>query len=230
MNKSTATFLTNYSNPRAIGYRFRKNRIKPLQDVIDRVYARDGSVSIIDLGGTEQYWGILGIDYLRSRGVVITLVNLPGCTSEPVDIDVFNSVEGDACSILIDRQFSIVHSNSVIEHVGDWGQMQNFAREVKRLSDCYFIQTPNFWFPIEPHCMTPFFHWLPKPIRVWLVGKLALGHWKKADSIIDAVTITESARLLDRRMFGALFSEAEIITERFLFMPKSLIAFKNPKV
>jgi len=105
--------------------------------------------------------------------------------------------------------------------------MVQFSKEFKRVAQKYFIQTPNFWFPIEPHCMTPFFHWLPKSIRVWLVMKFSLGHWRKAFSVEDAVRIVESARLLNRRKLHELFNDSEFLTERFAFTPKSIIVIRE---
>lgn len=115
----------------------------------------------------------------------------------------------------------------MVEHVGDWKRMVQFADELSRVSQKYFVQTPNYWFPIEPHCMTPFFHWLPKPIRIWFVSCFHLGHWGMATSIDAAVRTVESARLLNKKMFQELFNDAQILTERFYGLPKSFIALKK---
>ena len=125
------------------------------------------------------------------------------------------------------NSFHIAHSNSVIEHVGNWARVLQFSKEFKRVAQKHFIQTPNYWFPIEPHCMTPFFHWLPKRTRIWLVMKYSLGHWRKAYSAEDATRIVESARLLNRVAFSELFNDSEILTERLAFMPKSFIAVRE---
>lgn len=175
-----------------------------------------------------KYWGIISNKYLSDHNVKITVVNLPG-RSMPEDHGPFRFIEADACDLtrFKDKLFDIAHSNSVIEHVGDWGRMVAFAEELRRVSKCYFCQTPNYWFPIEPHCMTPFFHWLPKPIRLWLVSHFQLGHWRKAASIDDSVRIVESARLLNKKMLQALFADGYIVTERLLFLPKSFVAIRN---
>ena len=105
--------------------------------------------------------------------------------------------------------------------------MLAFAAELSRISDRYFVQTPNYWFPIEPHCMMPIIHWLPKPIRVWMVLHYQLGYRDRAYNTVDAVRRVESARLLNKRMFHALFPDAEHLTERFFLLPKSLIAIRK---
>ena len=75
--------------------------------------------------------------------------------------------------------------------------------------------------------MVPFFHWLPKPVRIWLVQKLALGHFNKAPTVDKAVRTVESVRLLDKAMFHSLFDDSSIITERVLLLPKSNIAVRS---
>ena len=225
-----AKWFTNYNNQESPGAKLRAKRLLPLLQMIESIYKKNGSVSIIDLGGTIKYWDIVSTKYLSDHNVNITIVNLPG-NAMPEDQGTFRFVEADACNLngFEDKSFDIAHSNSVVEHVGDWGRMIKFAEEFKRISKYYFCQTPNYWFPIEPHCMTLFFHWAPKPIRLWLVSHFQLGHWRKAASIDDSVRIVESARLLNKKMLQALFSDASIVTERFLFLPKSFVAIRNEK-
>ena len=125
------------------------------------------------------------------------------------------------------QELTIAHCNSVIEHVGDWQRMVSFARELSRVAPRHFVQTPNYWFPIEPHFMMPFFHWFPKPVRLWLVLHFNLGFWRKANTIDEAMRIIEHARLLTKKMFRELFPEYTIVLERFFLLPKSILAIKK---
>ncbi len=196
--------------------------------MIETVFGENGAVNIIDIGGTDKYWGIVSRQFLEQHKVSITVVNLPDQVL-PEDHDLFKFVRGDGCDLagFEDKSFHIAHSNSVLEHVGGWDRMRQFAQELSRVSEKYFVQTPNYWFPIEPHSMTPFFHWLPKATRIWLVSHFQLGHWQKASSRDDAVRIVESARLLKKTQFQQLFEDADIWTERFLGLPKSFVAIRR---
>jgi hypothetical protein len=230
ITRRLAKWFSNYDSQSSPGNKLRAKRILPLLQMIESIYKKKGSVKMIDIGGTKQYWGIIPTRYLHEHKVEITIVNLPGSTKNE-DQEPFKFIEADAChlSCFEDKSFDIAHSNSVVEHVGDWARMVQFAEELKRISDCYFCQTPNYWFPMEPHCMTPFFHWLPKPTRLWLVSHFQLGHWRKAISVDDSVRIVESARLLNKEMLQALFEDASIETERFFFLPKSFVAIQRKK-
>jgi len=218
--------LTDYDNANSVGSRLRARRSAPLCAMIDQVYAASNAVNIIDVGGTQQYWNIVDPDYLTSRNVSITVVNLAG-SPMPTDNGPFTFVEGDGCQLdFADGAFDIAHSNSVVEHVGDWAHMVRFAGELKRVARHYFVQTPNWWFPIEPHSLCPLFHWLPKPWEISLVRHFKLGHWPRARSVDEAVRIVESARLLNKPMMRELFGD-QIIVERIMFLPKSLIAVRH---
>ena len=107
--------------------------------------------------------------------------------------------------------------------------MVRFADEVKRLAPSYFVQTPNYWFPLELHSFTPFIHWLPRPTQVFLVMHFALGHWAKAKTIHEAIRTTEDAYMLSRAMFRALFPDSELLTERMFLIPKSFIAIRGTR-
>jgi hypothetical protein len=213
----------------SLGKSARKKRIKYFCELIENVFREKGSVKILDIGGTVQYWKILDEEFLDRNNVQITLLNLPG--SQAFDaVGRFDFLTGDATddiwSQLNQQDYDLIHSNSVIEHVGDWAQMRKFASNIKHFHGGYFVQTPNFWFPVEPHCMTLFFHWLPKPLRVWLVAHFSLGHWDKGAGTDEAVEIVESARLLSKSMFKALFDDALIKQEKFLFLTKSFMGVR----
>jgi hypothetical protein len=226
LTRSIALAITDYDDPRSFGSRMRARRVAPLKAMIESVFALHGHVDIIDIGGNEKYWNILGPDYLHAHAVKLTIVNPASFELSP-DNGPFTFQIGDGCDLsgIETRAFHIAHSNSVIEHVGDWARMKRFAAEMRRVSERQFVQTPNFWFPMEPHCMTPLFHWLPKPMRVWLVQHFQLGHWPRATTVDEAVDTVESARLINKPMMRSLFSNCTIVTERMLLLPKSIIAF-----
>ncbi|HEX3432844.1 MAG TPA: class I SAM-dependent methyltransferase [Solirubrobacteraceae bacterium] len=77
-----------------------------------------------------------------------------------------------------DGQFDLVYCSSVIEHVAR-ARREAFAAELRRVGRGWFVQTPAFSFPIEPHALLPFAHWLPVGARkrYWKLG--AAGDWEE---------------------------------------------------
>lgn len=209
----------------------RLKRFAPFLGLLDETIGTHGYATVLDIGGTRKYWNILPPEYLAGGKLQITILNLSR-VNQNQDDDVFSYRVGDACDLTeFDAgTFHIIHSNSCIEHVGGWSRICQFADEVQRLASCggFFIQTPNYWFPVEPHNLATLFHWLPRPVRVSLVQRFKLGHWPKTSNVIEAVRWVESARLLDRKEFTALFPAATVYTERMLGMPKSFIAIQAP--
>jgi len=207
----------------------RINRIKPFLKMIETVFKNKGACSILDIGGTTEYWKILEDNYLRKFNVKITLLNLPS-TKIVKDTKFIKHISTDATNSIWKKlnhnKFDLIHSNSVIEHVGELDKMRKFALNITSFRGGYYVQTPNYWFPIEPHSMTVFFHWLPVPVRVFLVKKFQLGHWKKARTSFEANEIVNSARLLDKAQFSRMFFDAEIIPEKFFFLTKSYVAIR----
>jgi glycosyltransferase involved in cell wall biosynthesis len=224
-HRRLARKLVDYDNPESLGSRIRKRRLMRLMSMIDRIHAQYGHVKIIDVGGTQQYWRLLPAGYLEARSVSITLVNVRP-VAMPFADSCFTFMQADGCDLQgVDTgAFHLAHSNSVIEHVGDPVRMARFASELQRVAECYYVQTPDFWCPLEPHFMAPIFHWLPRALRIQLVRHLALGHWRRARNRAEAEAIVNSARLLSRRELQALLPGATILHERVLGVPKSLIA------
>jgi SAM-dependent methyltransferase len=110
-----------------------------------------------------------------------------------------------------DGAFDLAYASSVVEHVARPARPA-FAAEVKRVARGWFVQTPAWSFPIEPHALLLGAHWLPPTLRrpYWRIG--AAGAW-------------EDIRLLRRREMEALFG-APILAERMGGLVKSWIALR----
>jgi len=116
-----------------------------------------------------------------------------------------------------------VHSNSVIEHVGGFEDQLKMALEVRRVGKQFFLQTPNYYFPIEPHFKAFFFHWLPRKLKVFLVSLLSIGHFPRAKNHRHAEEIVDSAQLTTFKEMEVMFPEAVIHREILLGLTKSFI-------
>lgn len=207
------------------GDRFRAARFGRFRQLARTVLAERGSCHILDVGGLARYWRAFGPDLLDDERVHITLVNLSYASDVAAEPRVRLMV-GDARTLdgFESGGFDIAHSNSVIEHVGRWGDMWAMADAVRRVARQWWVQTPYWGFPVEPHCRTPFFHWLPEQWRYRLVLSRRLGNWARATTVDQAMRAVQSNSLLDRRQMQALFPESTIYSERVAGLTKSLVA------
>lgn len=112
-----------------------------------------------------------------------------------------------------DQQFDLVYCSSVIEHVAP-PLRAAFAAELRRVGRGWFVQTPAFSFPIEPHSLLPVAHWLPPAVRkrYWRLG--AAGAW-------------EEISLLRRSQVEELFGPA--LAERAGPLVKSWVCVRPPE-
>lgn len=203
---------------RSLAVQFRKRRFAFFQSLLSRL---ERPVHILDIGGTESYWKSMELN--AGDQVFITLLNL---TQNDVSLPNVTSIAGDARAMIAkDASFDVVFSNSVIEHVGTYQDQLQMAKEVRRVGKRYFIQTPNKYFPLEPHFLFPLFQFLPINIRVLLLQNFKLGWFSKTPDKVKAREIVEGIRLLGRREFMALFPNAAIYEEKILGMTKSFVAY-----
>jgi hypothetical protein len=218
--------LQDINNPNSLANRMRRARTRHVVTLIEEAFAKTGGCRILDLGGRADYWEMFDRGFLEASKVHITLVN----NAESFDLDdpMFAAIDGDACALeqFADNAFDLVHSNSVVEHVGDWPRMEAFAREARRLAPRYYVQTPYYWFPIEPHFSTPFFHWRSEQSRAKALMKRRHGFIKQAEDVGEAMREVQDARLLDKAQFRFLFPDARHVDERFAGLTKSLIAIR----
>jgi hypothetical protein len=206
--------------------RFRRKRTIQFLGLVDQVAQAGRPVRILDLGGTEGYWRTLS-DIFGDRAIEFTIVNLG---ANEYSSDNFRILNGNACDLPMfpDNHFDIVHSNSVIEHVGRWSEMKSMAMEVRRLAPCYFVQTPNMWFPIEPHFQLPFVHWLPEQARAKILSAPKGRFLPVGSKYDDAINMVQRVNLLTGSQMRHLFPDAKILRERFLGLTKSWIAIRGP--
>lgn len=220
------TIVADYFAPYSRANTFRARRFQLFRRLVEDTLDAKGSCRILDVGGTSEYWRTYG-DELLSPRVDVTLLNLSADGNDPA----FRHVAGNACDMseYADGSFDIVHSNSVIEHVGQWPAMVAMAREVRRLAPVYFVQTPSFWFPIEPHFRTAFMQYLPDPIRISMFLGKARGFSGRAEDIGEATRLSQHAILLVARQMQFLFPDARIERERVLGLTKSYIAIRESR-
>ncbi len=123
-------------------------------------------------------------------------------------------VQADAAAGLpfADKAFDLVYCSSVIEHVPP-SRREAFAAEVRRVGRGWFVQTPAWSFPLEPHSLLPLAHWMPVGLRkrYWRLG--AAGSW-------------EEISLLRRAEMEALFGPAR--PERVGPLVKSWVSVSPP--
>jgi len=180
----------------------------------------EAPIRILDIGGTQEFWVNMGVD---SKDFNITLLNL---TTQATTSPNFSSVVGDATNLseYADKSFDVVFSNSVIEHLFTKDNQSRMAREVVRVGKYHFIQTPNYFFPIEPHFLFPGFQFLSKSIRYLLINKFNLGHIPRKRNIKDARFIVDEIRLLTIGEMQELFPKSFIWKEKFGGVVKSIVA------
>ena len=220
-----------YSDPNSLEFGFRAKRFAAVQDLIERILAERGEADILDLGGTEAYWRIAKPFLDANRGRIrITMVNPETFPVE--DTRTFVSIEGDATDpeLFHGRVFDLVHSNSVIEHVGWWADMRRFADNTRRLGRRYYMQTPNYWFPYEPHFRFPGFQYLPSPVRVAMLRRMRLGFFRPVPDRAVARDIIDHHRLVSASQVKRLFPDAAVSFEKVIGLNKSIMAIRAEPV
>ena len=110
-----------------------------------------------------------------------------------------------------DDEFDLAYCSSLIEHIVP-ERRELLAAELKRIGRGWFVQTPAYSFPFEPHALLPMAHWLPPRLRqvYWRLG--VTGSW-------------EQVELLRRAEMVALFGEP-VLAERLGPLAKSWISVR----
>ncbi len=207
-------------NPKSLGAKFRNRRLHDFEGLFFNNFSPDQPLRILDVGGTGYFWENSCLPKLKQ--IEIVLLNLH---EEEINHPTIRSVRGDAVAMpeFGDKSFDLVFSNSVIEHVYTLENQQKMADEIMRVSNKFFIQTPNRTFPIEAHYALPYAQYMPKKFIYFLLTKTKmsrLNKWKPE----DAQQYLDEIRLLDEEQLRQLFPQAEIYKEKLLGLVKSFAA------
>lgn len=191
---------------------FRSRRLRRFAET----FALRTSTTVLDLGGDEYYWEWL------PQAPVVTIANLESRDLRPGSR---SWVQADGRRLpFVDRAFDIVFCNSVVEHLPGRASRQELAAEIARVGRAYCVQTPNRWFPVEAHTLTPGFQFLPRSWQARLARNFTVWGWIERPGRAEARGFVENVRLLSAKELARLFPAADIERERFLGLTKSVLA------
>jgi SAM-dependent methyltransferase len=176
---------------------------------------------VVDVGGSPFNWSF-AIERPR-----VVLVNLRAPGDARTLPEGMRLVIGDGTRLAFaDGAFDVAFSNSVIEHLGTPERQAAFAAELRRVARGLWVQTPARAFPVEPHLLAPFVHWLPRRWQRRLLRRFTLWGWLSRPGPERVERFLEETRLLGLREMRALFPDCEIRRERFLGLTKSYVAVR----
>lgn len=212
--------------------RFRRQRAALLRRQVRALAARLGrSVAVLDVGGRPDYWTNVGFDDIAHVHLLnARRAELDRPLPDDLPAERFTRSVGDARDLtdFADGSVDLVHSNSVIEHVGGWTDMERMAAEARRVGLGGWVQTPAWSFPFEPHFHLPAMHWFGAPMRARMLALSPRRAFRRQD-LAGRRRIAEGINLLTRREVEVLFPNATIYVERYLLLAKSYVAHWMPE-
>lgn len=202
--------------------RMRDARFELFRELLDGL---PRPVRVLDVGGTNGYWARRGLGGAGDE-LDITIAN---AVPQPRYFENIRSVVVDATDMHTwdDGAFDVVFSNSTIEHLFTWEAQVAMASEVRRLAPAYYVQTPSFWFPLEPHYLVPGWQWLPRSLRVEVLTRRRVGHRGPMPRAAARESVAE-IRLLTTPQMRRLFPDADVVPERVGPLVKSMTAIRRP--
>jgi Methyltransferase domain len=210
--------LASSSEPTSFANKLRSKRFRKFEALTTSL---PRPLCILDVGGTNAFWENRG--WHERNDVEILTLNLSAEQQCHANI---KPLAGDATNLseFADQSIDIVFSNSVIEHLFTFENQKRMAVEVQRVGKAFWIQTPSFWFPIEPHFHFIGWQWLPISVRTALLQKRSCGWRGPCPDPIESRRQVEEVRLLSRAELQTLFPNATLIPESFCGLVKSYTA------
>lgn len=208
-------------------------------DLFVRLLKPHPGATLLDVGGSD---GALAARITVRVPMEVTVADVSADHREAVIRRGFSHchVPEDGGLPFEDGAFDFVLANSVIEHVtlpkeecrvtqrvpqAEWTRrsreaQKSFAREIVRVGGRYFVQTPHKHFPIDQHIHLPLVHYLSHNGACRVVSLTDRFWVKHCQGTVDweLLTVPDMAEL---------FPDADIHVERFLGLPKSIVAWRG---
>lgn len=219
--RSYLLYNANQNNKDSVSYRLRNKRFEFFSGFCSRL---DKPVNILDLGGSDYHWR--NSRFRNNKNFQITIVNTEQQNVKDVCNLSFIKKDARELGYFSEKEYDLVYSNSLFEHINNFDEQKKLAEEIRRIGKHYFIQTPNFYFPLEPHFLFPFFQNLPEAARLKLVQKYDLGWFKKQTDETKARELINSVRLLKKRELKQMFPDGKVYSEKYLLLNKSFIIYR----
>jgi len=181
-------------------------------------------LKILDIGGSDYHWR--NSEFVNNRNFYITIVNTELQNLKGLRNVCFLKRNATNLGFFDNREYDVVYSNSLLEHLNSFETQMAVADEMRRIGKHYFVQTPNYYFPVEPHFLFPFFQFLPDSLKTKLVMRYNLGWFEKENDEAKAKEIAGSIRLLKKEELIKLFPDASFYCEKYFLLNKSFIAYK----
>ena len=161
-----------------------------------RLLAPDPADRVLDVGVTDTAWR--SSNFLEAGYPWPERITAVGLEPMPTFEKLFPSVHvvvADGRELPFGRyEFDIGFSNAVIEHVGSREEQRRLVTELVRTCRRVFISTPNAAFPIDPHTLLPFVHWLPRRLRDRVLFWFGQGRWA-GESNLNPLRASDLVRL-----------------------------------
>ncbi len=218
--KNYLLYNANQNNADSVSSKLRKKRLDFFLEYCNKF---EKPMRILDLGGSDYFWR--NSDFKNNIDYHITLININKQDTREFRNLSFIKRDVRDLKIFDDNEYDLVFSNSLIEHFNNFDEQKKLAAEIRRIGRHYFIQTPNYFFPVEPHFLFPFFQFLPESARTKLLTRYTLGWYKKQSEESGARELATSIRLLRRNELEKVFSDGKIYNEKYLFLNKSFIVY-----
>ncbi len=176
------------------------------------------NTAILDVGGNIFDWSLVK----GKPKITILNIKLP----RNYGLEYKNNVKfvlGNGLNLPFrNNSFDIGYSNSAIEHLETLEKQKQFAKEIMRVGKNIFVQTPNKYFFIEPHLLTPFIHYLPKGVQRKLLGNFTIwGLIRRPSQQYCTNHVIDKIRLLSYKELRLVFPDCSVIKEKVLFFAKS---------
>lgn len=175
---------------------------------------------ICDLGGSRHFWEELDLGISSGNIKIYNIDDGETAGLRHGEEDTIEIILYDGKKIPVnDGEFDLCVCNSVIEHVPLDGRAALVA-EMHRVATRLFCQTPAYEFPLEPHFVMPFIHWLPRQLGFFF-AKISVWRILSRPSTELINNYWWETHLLTKADICTLFPDAKIGEERVLGLCKS---------